>query len=105
MFQERECILQIVVGEFRSACRWHCGCLKSTYCYKCRLLFEIGYLSRLWLTALRTMEKMLWYNSSDLESEAEEDMKQEVLRNQQAEWARNDVNGESEGEGYADRRE
>ena len=36
---------------------------------------------------------MLWYTSSDLESEADDEVKQEALRNRRTEWARNDVSG------------
>ena len=44
--------------------------------------------------ARKTTGKMMWFNKSDLESEADDDMKQSILRRRQAEGAKNNVGGE-----------
>ena len=49
--------------------------------------------------AYKTTEKMMWYNEGGLESKADDELKQEVLRSLQAEWARINVSGELDVEG------
>lgn len=84
-FRGETAALQIVFGEFRRARHWHGGRPKGTYCYKCRHLKETGYLSRPWLMPHKTEDRMLWFSMSDMESEDDEDIVEEVKRSREAE--------------------
>ena len=83
-FRGETAALQVIVGEFRVARHWHDGRSKQTYCFKCRLLEEIRYLARPWQMSSQSVEKMMWFSMSDVESESDEEKKKEVRLKREA---------------------
>ena len=71
-------LLQVIVAEYRWAKHLHGKRPANTYCYKCRLLLEVNYLARPWLYPGKLPDDMLWYNSSDLDSEDDQEKRQNL---------------------------
>ena len=99
-FRGETAALQVIVGEFRVARHWHDGRPKNTYCFKCRLLTEIGYLARPWQMSTLSDDKMMWFNMSDVDSESDDDIKKEVKLKREAKWAEDNVAGLPKGRGW-----
>ena len=71
-------LLQVVVAEYRWSKHLHGKRPANTYCYKCRLLLEVNYLARPWLYPGKLPDDMLWYNNSDLDSEDDQEKRQDL---------------------------
>ena len=71
-------LLQVIVAEYRWSKHLHGKRPANTYCYKCRLLLEVNYLARPWLYPGKLPDDMLWYNSSDLDSEDDQEKRQDL---------------------------
>ena len=99
-FRGETSALQVIVGEFRVARHWHDGRPKKTYCFKCRLLAEIGYLARPWQMNCKTEDTMMWFSMSDVESESDEEIKKEVRLKREAKWAEDNITGLPKGKGW-----
>ena len=99
-FRGETAALQVIVGEFRVARHWHDGRPKNTYCFKCRLLAEIGYLARPWQMSTLSDDKMMWFNMSDVDSESDDDIKEGVKLKREAKWAEDNVAGLPKGRGW-----
>ena len=99
-FRGETAALQVIMGEFRVARHWHDGRPKNTYCFKCRLLAEIGYLSRPWQMSTRSDDKMMWFNMSDAESESDNDTREKIKSKREAKWAEDNVAGLPKGRGW-----
>ena len=79
-------ILQLVVAEYRLTRHVHGGRPRLSYCFKCRLQLEIGYLSRPWVMTKPPRERMLWFNESDLDSIEDAEEKERLCKAREDGW-------------------
>ena len=61
---------------------------------------EIGYLARPWQMNCKTQDTMMWFSMSDVESESDEEIKEEVRLKREAKWAEDNVTGLPKGKGW-----
>ena len=76
--------LQVVATKFRIR-DWHGGCPEGTLLLQVWPVYGDRLYARPWLVAHKTTKKMRWQNDSDLEPEADDNVKETVRRSHQEE--------------------